>query len=127
MEPSTPGLLFPAISLLMLAYTNRFLALANLMRSLIAKQIESPESSIFRQIRNLKFRIDLLRYTQALGVSSLIFCSLSLFMLFFNLTFGAKICFVSAVILMIGSLLTSLYEIHVSVRSLEIEVSQLKE
>lgn len=126
MEPNTPGLLFPAISLLMLAYTNRFLALANLMRQLIGKQEETPLPAIHRQINNLKIRIDILRYTQGLGVLSLVFCSLSLFFLFFQFLFMAKAFFVAAVVLMILSLLTSLYEIHLSVKSLDIEIAKLE-
>jgi hypothetical protein len=106
MDASTPGLLFPAISLLMLAYTNRFLALANLMRQLISKFEEFHSASIYRQIINLKFRINLLRYIQTLGVSSLIFCSFALFFLFFGLIIYAKISFV---------------------RSLDIEIAKIQE
>ncbi|MCC5816496.1 MAG: DUF2721 domain-containing protein [Leptospira sp.] len=126
MEPSTPGLLFPAISLLMLAYTNRFFALANLMRTMIARYEKGESPSVYRQIINLKTRIYLLRYTQTLGVSSLVCCSFSLFFIFFSLNAFAKISFVLAVILMIISLFTSLWEIHLSVRSLDIEISKIK-
>ena len=39
---NTPALLFPAITLLMLAYTNRFLALASLVRSLHDEYNQAP-------------------------------------------------------------------------------------
>ena len=77
MEITTPGLLFPAISLLMLAYTNRFLGLANLMRQLILKFQDQKKESDWKQIENLRFRISLLRYIQALGVLSLLLCTLT--------------------------------------------------
>jgi hypothetical protein len=72
---TTPALLFPAISLLMLAYTNRFLAIANLIRNLHDKYKKDPnEKHIVAQIRNLRVRIRLIRNMQAFGVISFLFC-----------------------------------------------------
>jgi Protein of unknown function (DUF2721). len=43
---TTPALLFPAISLLLLAYTSRFLALAALMRELHVRYKTQPDPRI---------------------------------------------------------------------------------
>ena len=61
---TTPALLFPAISLLLLAYTNRFLALANLIRNLHAKYMSEKDLKIKAQISNLKKRVILIRNMQ---------------------------------------------------------------
>ncbi|EKP04670.1 PF11026 domain protein [Leptospira kirschneri str. 2008720114] len=72
---NTPGLLFPAISLLMLAYTNRFLGLASLSRQLIGKFQENQNPDLLPQIRNLRFRLSLIRHTQSSGILSLLACT----------------------------------------------------
>ena len=74
----------PAISLLLLAYTNRFLTLANLIRDLHAKYKQSLDQLIPGQIANLRYRMVLIRNMQAFGVSSLLLCVLSMFALFFG-------------------------------------------
>jgi len=79
---TTPALLFPAISLLLLAFTNRFLALANLIRQLHANYKTAPDELLFGQIANLRHRINLIRDMQAYGVSSLLLCVVSMFALF---------------------------------------------
>ena len=80
---TTPALLFPAISLLMLAYTNRFLALANLIRNLNDKYRTDPnQKHIVQQIRNLRTRIRLIRSMQSFGVLSFIFCVICMFCIF---------------------------------------------
>jgi hypothetical protein len=78
---NTPALLFPAITLLMLAYTNRFLALSTLIRNLHGKYkqgLEDPEA-LRGQIKNLKRRMNLIRQMQASGVLSFFFCVLCMF------------------------------------------------
>ena len=82
MELTTPALLFPAISLLLLAYTNRFLVLAQLIRELHSSDRDYFQSMVQRQIANLRQRIALIRLMQALGVSSFIVCTLSMLGLF---------------------------------------------
>ena len=67
---TTPALLFSAISLIMLAYTNRFLAYASLVRSLHDKYIQSKEPVILWQIKNLKSRLYLTRSMQITGIFS---------------------------------------------------------
>src|SRR5688572_26333057 len=96
---TTPALLFPAISLMMLAYTNRFLAIANLIRNLHAKYKLSPdEKHIVTQIKSLRTRIRLIRSMQAFAVLSFLFCVICMFTIFRGwstasyIVFGISIC-----------------------------------
>ncbi len=122
---ATPGLLFPAVSLLMLAYTNRFLALASLARHLIARYREQPDNRLSEQVKNLRLRLTLLRHTQAQGVLSLIFCTASLLALFINASLLAKLAFAAALLCMLLSLGLSLREIQLSERAINIELDDL--
>lgn len=119
------GLLFPAISLLMLAYTNRFFGLAGLLRQLIAQFRQTPDAHLRLQIDSLHQRISLIRWTQALGVLSLLLCTASLFGLYLEAQLVAKLLFGGALLVMLGSLLLSLLEVHQSVRALEVEIHTL--
>lgn len=125
---TTPALLFPAISLLMLAYTNRFLAIANLIRSLHAKYKQFPdEKHIITQIRNLRTRIRLIRSMQAFGVLSFLFCVICMFTIFKGWTNASFVVFGISISCFIVSLITSLVEITLSMRALEIELSDMEE
>lgn len=70
---TTPALLFPTISLLMVAYSNRFLTIAGRIRSLHETYKNTPSSTIKEQIKSLKIRLQLIKNMQALGVASLFF------------------------------------------------------
>ncbi len=122
---NTPGLLFPAISLLMLAYTNRFLGLANLARQLIAKFQEKRDPDTLSQIQNLRFRLSLIRYTQSMGILSLLSCTSCLTVLAFDLQKTAWFLFGLALLFLVASLCICLVEIHLSVRALDIEIHTL--
>ena len=122
---NTPGLLFPAISLLMLAYSNRFLGLAGLMRGLIDDYRGNPTAPIRSQIESLRLRIGLLRHVQALGVLSLLLCTITLFALFLEQQMFAQMLFALSLVAMVSSLGLALIEIHLSVRALNIEVATL--
>jgi hypothetical protein len=122
---NTPGLLFPAVSLLMLAYTNRFLGLASLVRHLMAQYQTQHDASRRQQIENLRQRISLLRHTQALGVSSLLACTISLLAIAIGQQAVAQWSFLAALLLMLASLGVSLREIYLSGRALNIELDRL--
>ena len=124
---TTPALLFPAISLLLLAYTNRFLALAALIRNLHSKYKQNKDQVILGQIRNLRKRVILIRNMQALGVLSLLFCVVCMFVIFAgNLILGEYV-FGASLILLIASLALSVYEIQISVFALKIQLSDLED
>ena len=123
---STPALLFPAVSLLLLAYTNRFVTLANLIRNLHAKYKSDPNSILFSQIRNLRYRVNLIKYMQASGVSSILVCVLCMFTLFAGFSTVAQVLFGVSLLMMVFSLTLSLVEIWISVRALNIHLSDLE-
>lgn len=125
---TTPALLFPAISLLMLAYTNRFLALASLIRNLHAKYKQDPDQKhLITQIKNLRVRIRLIRSMQALGVLSFIFCVICMFCIFRGWVNASYIIFAISIFCFVVSLLTSLVEITLSTRALEVELRDMEE
>lgn len=124
---TTPALLFPAISLLMLAYTNRFLALASLIRNLHSKYKEhSNKEGLLQQIKNLRLRLRLIRLMQFFGVLSLIFCVLSMFLVYQQWMPLAKALFAASLVAMAASLFLSLSEIQISTKALEIELSDME-
>ena len=91
---STPALLFPAITLLLLAYTNRFLALATLIRALHAKyKLDPTHIIIYGQIKNLRARLTMIRYMQAFGILSFVFTVICMFLLFQEMAYWANIIF----------------------------------
>lgn len=130
LELSTPALLFPAITLLLLAYTNRFLAIANLIRGLHKQQMEIPVQnrvSISEQIRNLRLRLLLIRNMQAMGIISFFGCVLSILFLYLqNYTLGNYL-FVGSLVALLISLGISFYETQISTRALNIELSTLEQ
>jgi hypothetical protein len=123
---TTPALFFPALSLLMLAYTNRFLALANLIRALHADYQKSPDPLILGQLDNLTFRVELLKYMQATGAASILGCVLCMLVLFLGWLEVGKVLFVISLLLLIASLLLSLSEIWISIGALNLHLSALK-
>jgi len=124
---ATPALLFSAISLLMLAFTNRFLALAALVRNLHAAYKEKPDEVLYGQIRNLRTRLHLIRWMQVLGIASLLLCVLSMFLVYVGWLGTAEVVFGVGLVLMIASLALSLWEIQISVRALDLQLRDIEE
>jgi hypothetical protein len=123
---TTPALLFPAVSLLLVAYTNRFLTLGSRIRTLHAQYKVNPDEIISGQITILKKRTVMIRNMQALGVGSLFLCVLCMFLLFAGKLFIGKIVFGASLIFMLGSLGISLQEISISVEALNLELSDME-
>lgn len=124
---ATPALLFSAISLLMLAFTNRFLALANLVRSLHSQYKETPNKQLFGQISNIRRRLILIRNMQVYGILSLLLCVLSMFLIYINTQYIAEIVFGVALVLLIISLGLSIKEILISVHALNLHLSDIED
>ncbi len=122
----TPALLFPAISLLLLAYTNRYLHLASLIRALHGQHKQNPDRLIIAQIGNLRFRLNLIKNMQSAGVSSLLFCVICMFALFTGHETIGKWVFTAALLLMMGSLVLSIWEIRLSTVALNLHLSDLE-
>lgn len=122
---TTPGLLFSAISLLLLAYTNRFLSLAALIRQLHTHYKESGDKGAKAQIDNLKKRVDLIKNMQLLGIGSLfmsVFCMVSLYA---HWIIPGKIMFGVSLVMLLISLGLSIIEIQISVKALNIQLEDL--
>lgn len=124
---TTPALLFPAVSLLLLAYTNRFLALAALIRSLREADEGRTSPRIRGQIQNLRLRVVLIRNMQALGISALLLCVASMFLIFMAYHTAAGAVFGTSLVLLIVSLGLSVWEIQISTRALDLEIEGLEE
>lgn len=124
---STPALLFPAITLLILAYTNRFLAIASLIRSLHQRHKEAPDKTILiRQIANLRLRMNLIRYMQASGILSFVGCVLSISFLFLGLEMEGYMAFGASLVLLLISLFLSFYETQISTKALNLELQDME-
>jgi len=124
---TTPALLFPTVTLLMLAYTNRFLTLATIIRTLHDRYNAAPDNGLLDQISNLRYRVYLIRNMQIAGVLSLLFCVISMFSLFSGWIVGGQWSFAIALILMIVSLGLSLRELQVSVGALDLLLTDLED
>jgi hypothetical protein len=123
---TTPALLFPAISLLLLAYTNRFLTLAQLIRQLHAQKRQDDAEDLSLQIENLRKRMNLTILMQALGVISIILCTLSMIFIYVQWPNYGSLIFGLSLLAMILSLLVSLWEIVISGKALDIELDDMK-
>jgi hypothetical protein len=123
---ATPALLFPAVSLLLLAYTNRFLALAAVIRGLHASYRAQPDhAGYLTQIRQLRQRVRLIRDMQSFGVLSLLLCTLSMFALFGGFLLAGKWLFGASLLAMTVSLGLSLLEIQRSVGALDLQLADI--
>ncbi|MFT6244195.1 MAG: hypothetical protein ACJA0U_002624 [Salibacteraceae bacterium] len=124
---TTPALLFSAISLIMLAYTNRFLAYASVIRNLHDKFLERQDDLLILQIKNLRLRLNLTRWMQIFGISSLLCCVLTMFLIYINQDSVAVWVFGFALLLLIISLALLIKEIHISVYALKLHLSDMEE
>ena len=122
---ATPALLFPAISLLLLAYTNRFLAVAAVIRQLHS-QVKNGQAQYHKEIHSLRHRVSLIRQMQGVGVLSLFFCVLCMFLLFAGWIFAGKLIFGGALLLLLWSLALSVREIQLSGDALNLHLSDLE-
>lgn len=124
---STPALLFPAVSLLFLAFTNRFLSLASLVRDLHEDWVKRRDETLRLQIDNLRRRLKLIRWMQLLGAGSLICCVVSMVAVMFELSGVDVVSFVAALLLMGASLVFLLLEIWCSGGALQILLDRVEE
>jgi len=125
---NTPALLFPAITLLMLAYTNRFLSLAALVRKLHDEYNRGEkETHLLRQIKNIRSRLNLIRYMQSFGIFSFLCCVLCMYSIFRGWMQLAHWIFATSLICLLISIILSLLEINKSTRAIELELGDIEE
>lgn len=117
---ATPALLFPAISLLMLSYTNKFLAIASLIRNLHDRHEKEPQRVFKEQVFNLSKRLYLIRTMQTFAIASFLMCFVCMVFLFLENQTAANWAFGISLALMIVSLVLSLWEITLSAGALSL-------
>lgn len=124
---TTPALLFPAISLIMLAYTNRFLAIASVVRKLHDDYVKNKSNLVLKgQIENMRFRLRLIKNMQLFGVLSFLSGMISMYMIYIENMHGANIFFGGSMLLFLTSLALSLLEIYKSTRALDLALSDME-
>ncbi len=124
---NTPALLFPAISLVMLAYTNRFLTLSARVRTLHDLYEKSAKKEIVHgQIKNIRYRIKLIKHMQTLGVLAFLFCILCMFLIYIGLTIFAIWVFAFCMLSFALSLCFSLLEINLSMKAIDLLLSDIQ-
>ncbi len=125
---NTPALLFPAISLLLLAYTNRYLSIANLIRKLHDEYMRGQKNHLLlKQIKILRVRINLIRQMQALGVFSFLCCVVTMYSVYKEWIKFSQYAFALSLLSLLVSLIISLLEISQSTKALEWELSDIEE
>ena len=123
-EMTTPALLFTAISLLISAYTSRFLTLAGLLRQLDLQYKKDKDKIVLMQIKNLRKRINIIRWMQILGVFSFFLFLLTMFVLYINKQFLGEVIFAISLLSLMSSLLLSLYEVNISVNAITLQLDK---
>jgi|SRR5690606_21613293 len=123
----TPALLFSATSLILLAYTNRFLTIATIVRGLKKNYEENETKSILLEIKNLNKRLTLIRHMQMYGVLSLFFSVFVMALLFVGSSLWGTYIFGLSLLLLLASLAISFWEISISVKALRVHLSDLIE
>ncbi len=125
LDLTTPSLLFSAISLILLAYTNRFLSYASVVRALKEKHQQTHDPKDIAQIANLRKRLYLTRSMQILGILSLLLCVIAMFFIYVSWQIFAAWIFGIALLLLAASLCVCIWEINISVKALEIYLEDI--
>ena len=122
----TPALLFSATSLILLAYTNRFLTIAQIIRNLKRNYEQEHSKSILLEIKNLNLRLTLIRYMQLFGVLCLFISVFAMLMLFLDQQLIGIYLFGLSLLCLLVSLALSFWGISISVKALKIHLEDLK-
>lgn len=123
----TPALLFSATSLILLAYTNRFLTIAQIVRGLKKNYDEVQTKSILLEIKNLNLRLTLIRYMQLFGVLCLFLSVFAMLVMFLELQDAGLYLFGASMFCLLISLGISFWEISISVDALRVHLSDIVE
>lgn len=121
----TPALLFSACSLILLAYTNRFLTIAQLIRGLKKTYLEKENQTILLEIKNLNLRLSLIRYMQLCGVLCLFLSVFTMLLLYIEMVNYGIYVFGASLLCLLISLGISFWEISISVTALRLHLKDL--
>ena len=122
---SIPALLFPAISLSMLAYNARYLAIAALIRQLHKQYQEKASRGLGIQVRQLERRLKIIKNMQAVAILSFLFSAITMFLIYIEQDFWANLIFGISLLALMISLVLSLIEVQLSTNSLKIQLSDM--
>lgn len=123
---SIPALLFPAISLTMLAYNARYLAIAALIRQLHAQYKKTESKSVGRQVQQLRKRLTLIKNMQATAIFSFLLAVITMLLIYLEHTFWANLVFGGSLFALILSLILSLTEVQLSTKALAIQLQDIE-
>ena len=123
---TTPALCFSALSLLLLAYTNRFMGYAQLVRTLFEQYKSHKDQLLLGEISNLRKRLKLIKHMQLQGIGSLLFCALSMFLIYIGYQNLSVITFGLALVMLVFSLIISVWEIFISVKAIDLHLNELE-
>ncbi len=123
---TTPALCFSALSLLLLAYTNRFLNYAQLVRTLYEQYKSDKDHLLLGEISNLRKRLKLIKHMQLQGIGSLLMCALSMLLIYIGCQNWAVIIFGIALLMLVISLIISVWEIFISVKAIDLHLNELE-
>lgn len=124
---SIPALLFPAISLTMLAYNARYLAIAALIRELHKRYQNQSSSPVKKQIKQLRKRLGIIKAMQAMAIISFLLAVITMFLIYIEKTIWANIFFGISLIALIISLTLSFIEVQLSTQALEIQLNDMED
>jgi len=122
---SIPALLFPAISLSMLAYNARYLAIAALIRQLHQKFQETASPTIGLQVKQLNKRLSIIKNMQAVAILSFLFSVITMFLIYIELDFWANLVFGISLFALMISLILSFIEVQLSTKALSIQLENI--
>jgi len=123
---SIPALLFPAISLTMLAYNARYLAIANLIRQLHKQFQESEDTPLKKQIDSLRKRLEIIKNMQATAIISFLLAAVTMFLVYVEFAIWANIIFGISLVFLMVSLVLSLIEVQLSTKALGIQLKHME-
>jgi hypothetical protein len=126
LNPAVPALIFPAISLLFLAYTNRFLGLTAVARKMLAAHLAEAQPHWEVQLINIRRRLHLIRQMQMMGLGSIILAALSMGALVNAFERLGQGLFVCSLVCFIGSMGICVHEIKLSIDAIEVEFKRAK-
>ncbi len=122
---SIPALLFPAISLSMLAYNARYLTIAALIRQLHKQFEETQAAPLEQQIVLLRKRLDIIKYMQMTSILSFLLAAVTMFLIYVELPLWAHAIFGLSLLMLVASLILSLFEVRLSTRALAIQLKNM--
>ncbi len=123
---SIPALLFPAISLTMLAYNARYLAIAALIRQLHQKYQETGSKSIGLQVKQLSTRLSIIKNMQATAIFSFLLAVVTMSLIYVELSFWANLVFSLSLLALMISLVLSFIEVQLSTKALSIQLKDIE-